>query len=152
MNISILGRYTRSIGAVAVMASGCSGSQTGMSDVLPRTAMGGLYGSRAVQPNSGQDLLYITGFANSAAALFIYTYPQGHHTKTITGYPLMSRGGDCADDSGRVYVLNGSQVLVYAHGGTSPMRILKADANEGCSVDRNTGDLAVLGSKLQIYP
>jgi hypothetical protein len=156
MNISILGRYALSISAVAAMVSGCSGSQTGMSGALPRTAIGGLYGSHAVHPSSGQDLLYITGLENSATALFIYSYPQGHHAKTITGYPLMSLGGDCADDSGRAYVVNasGSQVLVYAHGGTSPMRILNADANEtsACSVDRNTGDLAVFGSRLLIYP
>ena len=155
MNISILGRYARSISAVAVMVSGCSGSQTGMSGALPRTAID-VYGSHAVRPNSGQDLLYITGFANSATALFIYSYPQGQHRKTITGYPLGTLGGDCADDSGRAYVVNasGSQVLVYAHGGTSPMRILSVDANENsaCSVDRNTGDLAVFGSKLLIYP
>jgi hypothetical protein len=156
MKISILGRYALSISAVAAMVSGCSGSQTGISGALPRTAVGGLYGSHAAHPNSGQDLLYVSGFANSAAALFIFTYPQGQHRKTITGYPLGTLGGDCADDSGRAYAVNasGSQVLVYAHGGTSPMRILNTDANEtsSCSVDRNTGDLAVFGSKLLIYP
>ena len=159
MNISILGRYARSISAVAAMVSGCSGSQTGMSGALPRAAIGGLYGSHAVHANSGQDLLYISGFANSATALFIYSYPQGQHRKTITGYPLGTLGGDCADTTGHVYVANSpggskSQVLIYAHGGTSPMRILNTDANEtsACSIDRNTGDLAVFGSKLLIYP
>jgi hypothetical protein len=107
---------------------------------------------------SGQDLLYISGFANSAVALYIYSYPQGQHRKTITGYPLGTLGGDCADATGHVYVVNtsgsSSQVLIYAHGGTSPVRIFSVEANgtSDCSVDRNTGDFAVLGSKLMIYP
>lgn len=156
MNISILGRYARSISAVAAMVSGCSGSQTGMSGALPRAAIGGLYGSHAVHANSEQDLLYITGFANSATALFIYSYPQGQHRKTITGYPLGTLGGDCADTTGHVYVSNGSgsksQVLIYAHGGTSPERILNVVGAGKCSVDPNSGDLALVSSKLLIYP
>jgi hypothetical protein len=106
---------------------------------------------------SGQNLLYITGFANSATALFLYSHPQGRHEKTITGYPLVVLRGDCADAAGHVYVVNASgsnsQVLIYAHGGTSPMRILNVEASEAfdCSVDNATGDLAIFASKLLIY-
>ena len=94
-------------GALATVLVGCTFTAVPQSATEARD---GLASQTRLLSNevSGQDLLYITGFANSATALFIYSYPQGQHRKTITGYPLGTLGGDCADTTGHIYVKTGA--------------------------------------------
>lgn len=145
--------WNATLGALTAVLVGCTFAAVPESapEALDRSAF-------QTRESAGQDLLYLSGYANSVAALYLYTYPQGLHVKTITGYPLIALRGECADASGHVYVVNASgsnsQVLIYRHGGTSPMRTLNVQASEAfdCSVDRVTGNLAVFGlPKLLIY-
>jgi hypothetical protein len=88
-------------------------------------------------------LLYVSDGSNS---VFVYTYPGLKLTGTLKNFsqPL----GECVDKAGNIWIANfGAQEMVeYAHGGTKPISTLKTDTDHtpySCSVDTNTGNLAV---------
>ncbi|HEY1654258.1 MAG TPA: hypothetical protein VGF86_04005 [Candidatus Tumulicola sp.] len=89
------------------------------------------------------DLLYVSDTVTGDA--YVFSYPQGKAEGAITG--LEDPAGECVDGQGNVFVTNtgASNVLEYAHGGTSPIATLKDDGYfpVGCSVDPQTGNLAV---------
>jgi hypothetical protein len=88
-------------------------------------------------------LLYVADEA--AGDVDVYSYPQGKPEGTLTGFDLPT--GICTGKDGDVYILNGggTTAVVYAHGGTTPLRTLDlTGAPEfSCSVDPKTGNFAV---------
>jgi hypothetical protein len=93
-----------------------------------------------------QDLLYISD--EEAQLVDIYTYKSHKLVGTLTGF--FNPEGLCVDKTGDVYVTNDTsegvhQITEFAHGSTNPIRTIN-DPNgraNGCSVDPETGDLAV---------
>jgi hypothetical protein len=75
----------------------------------------------------------------------VYTFPQGAPAGTLTGFDQPQ--GECTDSSGNVYITNtqASNILVFAHGGTTPSTTLDDSGQYpvACSVNPRTGDLAV---------
>jgi hypothetical protein len=88
-------------------------------------------------------LLYVADEDNGD--VYVYSYPAGKLEGTLTGFNAPS--GLCSNAAGDVFILNGggSTVDVYAHGGTSPLRVLDLPGYPelNCSVDPTTGNLAV---------
>lgn len=141
-------RFSRNtISAVISLAfiAGC-GAQTA---AVPPTVSGGAQMRlRDGRPaTSSQSLIYA---ANNGSEVDVFSYPQGDLIGTLTGFS--EAFGLCSDNSGNVFVTNNghlssseSDIVEYAHGGTSPIATLP-DPNalpHGCSVDPKTGDLAV---------
>ncbi len=127
------------------------GSLPGVSSVAQPTALAlGLKGSK-------QNLLYVSTNLKSTPDLLIYTYPLGRF-KERTDKSLKVPAGECADRKGNVYVTNqdssgsSSSVLEYAHAGTRPIKTLTVNGSAAeCSVDRTSGDLAVISSRLAVF-
>lgn len=78
----------------------------------------------------------------------MYTYPQLQPAGQLTGIP--DPEGLCVNRrTGDVWVVSGfptAQFTEFRHGGTKPIHKIKfgnADFTQSCSVDSNTGDLAV---------
>jgi DNA-binding beta-propeller fold protein YncE len=88
-------------------------------------------------------LLYVSD--TETGDVYVFSYPKGKAMGSITG--LIDPAGECVDAKGNVFVTNtgGSNVVEYAHGGTTPIATLKDDGYfpVGCSVDPKTGNLAV---------
>lgn len=146
MRISGLSRYVLS-GCVAVaMLAGCGGSrgQTAGSDMIP-TSSTTAEGQAQKRSGSSGDLLYVT----TAKGVELVSYPHWQIFATIPG---TANGQPCSDPrNGNVFVIQPylAQILVYAHGGTTPINTLSAPSpyNEiySCAVDPETGDLAATG-------
>jgi hypothetical protein len=95
-------------------------------------------------PDAKKDnLLYLTD--EEADDVYVYSWPRGELKGTLTGFDAPN--GECVDKAGEVFVANEdkSQILEYAHGGTSPIKTLSDPGQYpvGCSVDPTTGNLAV---------
>jgi DNA-binding beta-propeller fold protein YncE len=120
---------------LAIAFEGCGGSQGAIANLsaLPQAAM----------PAGHGDLLYVSDTETSD--VYVFSYPKGKHVQTLTGFA--DPAGECVDTSGDVFVTNtgGSNVLEYAHGGSSVIRTLNDSGYFpiGCSVDPVTGNLAV---------
>jgi hypothetical protein len=101
--------------------------------------------------SSTGDLLYVADTKNSIVDL--YAYPKGTAVGTLTGFAGLA--GMCVDAAGRVYIpsYGSSQIYVYAHGATSPLRPLDdpSAAPYSCAIDGKTGDLAVTNYSLAHY-
>ena len=90
-----------------------------------------------------KDLLYISNAGNNTVS--VYSYPEGKLEGVLTGFD--NPEGECVDQTGNVWITNlyASQILEYAHGGTTPIATL-ADPYEwpdDCAIDPTTGNLAV---------
>jgi hypothetical protein len=88
-------------------------------------------------------LVYVTDSGTNTAQ--VYEYPSLKNVGQIGG--LDNPQGDCVDKNGNVWIVNtqASQILEYAHGGTTPIATL-SDPNQypvGCSFDPASGNLAV---------
>jgi DNA-binding beta-propeller fold protein YncE len=130
--------------AVAALLCGCTGGGSpalGLPGQAP-TVFGAARSWMA--PDAKQrDLLYLSD--ESAHDVYVYSWPGLELKGTLTGFDAPN--GECADKAGDVYVTNEdqSEILEYAHGGTSSIKTL-VDTGEypvGCSVDPTTGNLAV---------
>jgi hypothetical protein len=90
-----------------------------------------------------KDLLYVSD--QGTADVYVYSYPRGRLMGTLTGFE--DPQGLCVDKAGNVFIVNQgtSNILEYAHGGTSPIATLSDSGYfpVGCSVDPMTGNLAV---------
>jgi hypothetical protein len=86
-----------------------------------------------------EDLMYVS----NVSSVTVYSYPAGKFVGTLAG--LYHTHGGCVDAAGDVYITGSSQIIEFAHGGTTPLKILKDPLYdpESCSVDPTTGDLAV---------
>jgi hypothetical protein len=132
--------------AVIFTLVACSGSGTG---AVPVGAMAQPYAHR--DSGTDGDLLYVTdsGADYSGAYVQVYTYPQGKHVATLTGFRRLL--GECSDANGDVFVVapgfqysDPTKIYEYAHGGSQPIATL-SESGEGysCAADPTTGNLAV---------
>lgn len=169
MKISPLGYEALRLSLAAAVLSGCntggspalvpSGTQSAGSSRLsaralspvPAYATGGV--TKTVRPDhrrswmapdlKKQDLLYLSD--EEADDVYIYSYREGRLKGTLTGFDAPQ--GECVDKAGDVFVANEdkSQILEYAHGGTSPIATLSDPGQYpvGCSVDPASGNLAI---------
>jgi hypothetical protein len=146
MQTSIFSRCALGISAAALLA-GCGVSQPpiGAPGAMPQTSALATHADRGTSwmlPGSASgDLLYATGGCGGTCVI---SYPQGQ----IVGSIAISGGvwGDCSDSAGDVFVINDSQLLEYAHGGTIPVATLSLPGSQatGCAIDPSTGNLAVV--------
>ncbi|HLY01146.1 MAG TPA: hypothetical protein VKR56_01470 [Candidatus Cybelea sp.] len=138
--------------ALTTMASAGCGQSTGLS--VPSnvanasgsrvTPQGDKAGRSWMSPEAKKsDLLYLD---DQTGNVYVYSYPKGELMGTLTGLP--DPQGECVDRKGDVFftTFGGEEILEYAHGGTSPINTLSnpGEYMEGCSVDKKTGDLAVI--------
>jgi hypothetical protein len=96
--------------------------------------------SSRMVPGAAHDLLYVTNNYD----VTVYSYPGGklvgklrhHFQRPVTA---------CSDKAGHVYITDGDNIFVYAHGGKEPLRTLTFSGylTVGCSSDPTTGNLAV---------
>jgi hypothetical protein len=157
MKFSDFSRYALSSCVAAALLVGCGGSQP------PISALGAMPQSTALVTHAvrgkswmddsatGHDLMYAT---DGVAKVYVYTYPQGRHVGTLTGFtePM----GECVDTSGDIYVVSQGKgteydrsaiITEYAHGGTQPIKTLTAGLiGSSCAIDSVRGILAVAGS------
>jgi hypothetical protein len=109
---------------------------------------------------ASQDLLYVSD--DGTFDVYVFSYPAGTLVGTLTGFNTPD--GLCTDKAGNVFVTNtgDSNIVEYAHGGTSPIATL-SDPDYypyDCSVDPIHGNLAVAninngsgsGGNVAIYP
>jgi hypothetical protein len=86
-------------------------------------------------------------YASGGQEVYVYSYPGGKLEGTLT--PGGTVQGECVDKAGDIWMADDvrpdSKILEYAHGGTTPIATLSdgGDIPYGCSVDPNTGNLAV---------
>ena len=144
--------FTLSVAAGALL-SACGAPGDVQSPVVPAREGASQLGRSWMLPEArSSDLVYVSALGGE---VYVYSYPAGKlvGTLTVTGTPQ----GDCVDKAGNIWItddiIGGPQkILEYAHGGTSPIRTL-ADGGgyfpSGCSVDPNTGDLAVANANTQ---
>ena len=97
-------------------------------------------------PNAkNRDLVYVSNFYGSN--ILAFTYPMGKAAGTITGVPDPQGMCTSATSQGNWWVAasGASEVLEFAHGGSSPIATLSVSAGEPatCALDAVTGDLAV---------
>ena len=149
-----------SIGGALALLVGCGGSQP------PIGTPGAMLQTSAIATHAGRgrswmlpeaknsDLLYIS---TSAGTVDVYDYNSRIQVGSLTGFE--NPGGECVDKTGDIWITNSdaSNVLEYAHGGTTPMQTINTNGHPfGCSVDAN-GDLALAVtpngnvSKIQIF-
>lgn len=134
----------------SVLLASCGGPQT------PIAGPGGVHlnapsaGAGAGRAHSWMDpqarttsLLYVSSVLTGD--VYVYSYSTQKLLGTLTGFTQPY--GLCADKSANVWIVNdgASQIVEYAHGGTSPIATLTdtGEYPEGCSVDPTTGNLAV---------
>jgi hypothetical protein len=146
----------RSDAAPSLFARGTPFSRQSLPTQHPRDRRGSWMSPAAKSAN----LLYVSD--SSTSDVYAYSLPQGQLMGTLTGFnePV----GLCVDRSNDVFVANyaASNIVEYAHGGTSPINTLTDPSGYpwGCSVDPTTGNLAVtniLGfgsgsSNILVYP
>lgn len=122
--------------AVAVFLASCAGMQGAPSGATPASPLK----ARATSSSNG-DLLYVSDLST----VYVFSYPSGQLLQSITN--IGRPAGLCSDAKGDVFVANqtGSDVLEFAHGGTTPIATLP-DASyspSSCAIDPVSGDLAV---------
>ena len=122
----------------AAALAGCSGAApSGGPGLLPQRV------AASAPAPAGGALLYVTDTVTSD--VYVFSYPKGKLKQTLTGFT--DPAGECADAQGNVFISNtgGSNIVEYAHGGTTPIATLKDPGffPIGCSVNPLTGDLAV---------
>lgn len=144
-------QYALCVSLAAALLTGCGGFEGPvgppgpMPQVLGSAAAGvgtDRGGSWMLPGAQTQDLLYVTDYSS----VTVYTYPQGKHMGTLTGFG--SAVGECVDNRGDVFVTNQLPARIYefAHGGTKRFATLKTHVGPvGCAIDPVTGDLAVAG-------
>ncbi len=158
MEISRLARHALGTFVAAAVFAGC-GDGSGPRFAAPLSASGALANGDALTTGRSDrsrswmapdakkhDLLYVSdSFPYGSNDVYVYSYPKGELKGKLTGFNEPS--GQCVDKAGNVFIANfgTSQILEYAHGGTSPIRTLTDSSYYplGCSVDPTTGSLAV---------
>ena len=169
LTISGLVPYAFGVCAVIVTLAGCGGSQINPSGATRVVAQPGVAAqsllsplaqrneATAVRPDHGRSwmapqaqrdsLLYISDLGTNA--VYVYSYPKSALLGTLTGFAAPF--GECVDNKGDVFIANfeASNILEYAHGGTSPIATLSDPGYlpGGCAVDPTTGNLAVTNFK-----
>ncbi|HEY6325362.1 MAG TPA: hypothetical protein VIW73_02455 [Candidatus Cybelea sp.] len=149
-----LARYAVSIGVAVPLLAGCGGSQpvSGAPGAVPSSRAVSTDAdrgdSRMLSEAKSENLMYISDPATGGVLVYSYTPPRYRFIGFLLG--LAQPAGMCVDSRQNVYVTNGSfagsqAVFEYAHGGTTPIRILGAGGYPvDCAVDPATGNLAVI--------
>lgn len=129
-------RHALCVGAVVVLLAGCGGSSVTVPSATTEAAR-----MHRASGASG-DLVYAT----TSKGIVVLSYPP---LKVVQTLPVSyAYSAICSDPkNGTVYVVEQNEVVVYAHGGTSPIATLNPPSSDGyltaCSVDPMTGNLAV---------
>jgi hypothetical protein len=133
------GRHALGVGLASVLLTGCGG-QSATTSAMPQ---GSAAQARAHQASGSYgDLVYVA----TSNAIVVLTYPQLEIVQSLPSPYAYS--GICSDpNNGNVYVAAGSEVIVYAHGGTSPIATLTPPSGYhslvSCAVDPTTDNLIV---------
>jgi len=135
------------------LLTGCGASQPpiGATGTMPQSRTIATQAARRrswmLPEAKNDDLLYVS--RGAAGEVQVYTYPKGAVVGTLTG--LAEPEGLCVDQSGDIFVVTSEQIVVYAHGGTTPIKTLDDTGNapHGCAIDPTTGNLAVSGGLYQ---
>lgn len=146
--VSILGLRGRALKsfAIAIMLTGCGGSQTPISasGALPRGSGIAAHSDRGkswmLPAAKSDDLLYASDDGNNVVD--VYSYPKGTLVAQLDGFS--SPSGLCVDETGNVFAtdFDGADIVEYAHGGRSPIATFDSNSYPtGCSVDPTTGTL-----------
>ncbi len=130
------------IGAAAALLAGCGTAPGAMPLDAALTAPSDRSGSWMLPEGKHRDLLYVV---DGGTQVDVLTYPGFKLVGTIAGFSEST--GLCSDAQGNVWVANdsASELVEYAHGGTTPIATLD-DPNQypiSCSVDPKSGSLAV---------
>jgi hypothetical protein len=140
--------------SVAFALAGCSGSQPPIATpgAMPQShadAWRPGTGSWALPEASGDDLVYVTSLGKS---VLMYSYPEGQLVGSITG--LTGIYGECADNSGNIFVISQTTLYEYAHGGTTPIAEISIPASAvSCAIDATSGNVAIVtDNALYVYP
>ncbi len=152
-----LGSYALSGGVALALLAGCGGLQSpiGAPGAMPQTSTLAPHVDRGklwmLPEAKGEDLVYVTGGCDGTC---VVSYPAGKIVGSLNvGYGLNS--GVCADGQGRVYIADDTEVIEYAHGGTTPIGTFNLPGSggtaAGCSVDPTTGNLAVMFGGVAIF-
>ncbi len=99
-----------------------------------------------MRPDAGKQwLLYVSDASTGTIQIYNYRVKTGKLYGQITGFSFPY--GQCLDRHGNVYIVDNetAKIYEYAHGGTTPIATANDDFGYpiGCSVDRNTGNVAV---------
>jgi hypothetical protein len=143
---SSLKRCASSIAVVALAGCGGSQSQSVTQNAIPQVSTAG-HGRSWMLPEAKSDkLLYVS----SLGEVYAYSYPKGN----LVG-AFFQGGSICPDNNGHVWVTSANTIVEYAHGGMTPIAILKVRKSEGglgsCAIDPTSGDLAVDGSQTKVF-
>ena len=138
MRISDFSRCAFGFCVAAALLAGCGGSQPSIRapSTLAQNASVVTHGAHGQAAK--RDLIY----AATGNNVYILTYPAGKFVGAlnVNGYTL------CSDRDGDVFVPEPAtdQILEYAHGVTTPFKVLSDEAQPlDCAVDKKTGDRAV---------
>jgi len=128
-------RSTAGVAASIALLTACAGQGGGSAIPLVPPAKSGAARASA--------LLYVSDTVTGD--VYVFSYPKGKLVQTLTGFT--DPAGECVDAAGNVFIANtgSSNVLEYAHGGSSPIATLN-DAGYfpvGCAIDPVSGNLAV---------
>ncbi|MFY9632862.1 MAG: hypothetical protein WAJ94_14775 [Candidatus Cybelea sp.] len=140
-------RYALPACVAAALVAGCANQQSAgtPSTVSPSAALAArsAQGSWMKPSAKGQSLVYVSSVLSND--VYVYSYSTQQLVGTLTGFTTPY--GLCSDKKGNVWIVNdgASQLVEYAHGGTSPLATLSDSGEypEGCAVDPTTGNLAV---------
>jgi hypothetical protein len=139
------------IGLAIALWTGCGGAQNQGVDsgIRPQGTMTTSHrtaGNAWMEAGtSNGSLIYATGGCSGTCVL---SYPGGTVVGSLTAGGGEGPSADCSDNSGNVFITQGSAIMEYAHGGSSPIATLSLPGNSalGCSVDAVSGSLAVVFS------
>jgi hypothetical protein len=142
-------RFALGIGVAAALLSACGASQPpiGAPGAMPQSLGTSTHLMRRpswMAPDATRkNLLYISDVGTND--VYVYESLSLKLAGTLTGFSEPQ--GECSDAAGNVWITNTnmSQIIEYAHGGTTPIATL-SDPYEfpvGCAVDPRSGNLAV---------
>jgi hypothetical protein len=164
MRLLASNRLLSSLTVSLSLLAGCSGSQPpiGAPGAMPQTSA--IAEHRIRGTSSSGELLYVSGWGAQSHGVDIFTYPEGKYVSEFTMPNDDLVLGMCSDAKGNVFIdaisfdnfqFSGGYIFEYAHGGTVPTATLTDStgldeyAPQGCSVDPESGDLAVGNVYLQ---
>jgi hypothetical protein len=157
-HISGMARFAFSVCAIVAVLGGCGGSRqafsppsgttpnlkTSSGNALPAVDRGHERSWMAPAAAHQPTLLYVSN--TQIGDVTVYTYLTGglRLVGTLTGFSMPT--GMCTDNAGNVWIpdYTGMTIFEYAHGGTKRIASIKQIGQPyDCSVDRNSGNLAV---------
>lgn len=142
--------FALSVCITAALAA-CSGAESSVAP-SPSGAVAFAKGAWMDAKAKNGDLLYVSNQGNGTVT--VYSYATRKLVGTLSGFSMPA--GLCSDASGDVWITDegDSDIVEYAHGGTTPINTLSDGSEEPfeCSVDSKTGNLAVLdGGGVAVY-